>query len=281
MGSHFLSVVYGLGAAFSYGTGDFVGGIATKKTSVFPVIIVSQLTGGLLLFVAALMLAQPFPGRFDILMGAASGVCGTSGLACLYKGLSEGRMGIVAPIAAVISTVFPVVVGMLIQGIPAVLQIAGFILAVISVWLLSGGGSQVGATGQELKLSIGAGLGFGLFFICISQISLEYILWPLVSARVTSIILFASFIWLNKKQLFPEKKDLFPIIIAGCCDALGNVFFVLAAKTGRLDISVVVTSIYPAITVLFAWIMLKERLSRAQWTGFWMVIAALLMIALE
>ncbi len=279
MGSHFLSIIYGLGAALSFGAGDFAGGIVTKKSPLFSVIIFSQLTGGLMLFGLASISGQTLPGLYDLFLGCCAGICGTIGLTCLYKGLSTGKMGIVAPVAAVVSAVFPVIVGIFIQGFPTILQLAGFALAIIAVWFLSGGKSKAPTLLSELKLPIAAGLGFGMFFIIISQVSADSILWPLISARIASIALFLPIAKIKQKNLIPLKENFPMIILAGVCDAAGNTFFVLASKIGRLDISVVVTSIYPAITVLLAWLILKEKLTKAQWTGFWIVLFALILIA--
>ncbi len=131
----------------------------------------------------------------------------------------------------------------------------------------------------ELKLPVAAGLGFGMFFIIISQVSADSILWPLISARVASIALFLPIAKIKQTHLIPAKENFLMIILAGGCDAVGNIFFVLASKIGRLDISVIVTSLYPAITVLLAWVILKEKLTKAQWTGFWIILFALMLIA--
>ena len=279
MGAHFLSVVYGLGAALNFGAGDFAGGIATKKNPVFTVIIFSQLTGGLILLGLAVILNQNLSSVSDLFLGCLAGICGTMGLTCLYKGLATSKMGLVAPVAAVVSAVFPVIVGIFIQGWPTALQLTGFGLAIIAVWLLSGGGVKAPMLLGELKLPVAAGLGFGMFFIIISQVSADSILWPLISARVASIALFLPIAKIKQTHLIPAKENFLMIILAGGCDAAGNIFFVLASKIGRLDISVIVTSLYPAITVLLAWVILKEKLTKAQWTGFWIVLFALMLIA--
>ncbi|MCP4670496.1 MAG: DMT family transporter [Desulfobacula sp.] len=279
MGSHLLSIIYGLGAALSFGAGDFAGGIVTKKSPVFSVIIFSQLTGGLMLFGLVVFSGQTLPGLYDLFLGCLAGICGTMGLTCLYKGLSNGKMGVVAPVAAVVSALFPVLVGIFIQGLPGMSQLAGFVLAIIAVWLLSGGGAKTPILFSELKLPVAAGLGFGMFFIIISQVSTDSILWPLISARVASITLFVPIATIKQKNLIPLKENFPMIILAGVCDAAGTIFFVLASTIGRLDISVVVTSIYPAITVLLALFILKEKLTKAQWAGFWIVLLALILIA--
>lgn len=232
-----------------------------------------------MLFGLALFLEQGIPGVKDLCFGAVAGLCGTSGLACLYSGLSKGNMGVVAPVAAVVSAVFPVIIGMILQGLPPLVQLAGFPLAILAVWFLSGGRTRTRMDAEQFKLAFAAGIGFGLFFIIISQVSDESILWPMISARAASIVIMFYVARLKKQICFPALGNLIPIVLAGVFDAGGNIFFVLASLNGRLDISVVVTSLYPAFTVILALMILKERLTKTQWAGFFLVTAALVLIA--
>jgi len=283
LGSHFLSIIYSLGAALSFGAGNFAGGIATKKSPILLVIIFSQITGGLILFGLVLITDQALPGLYDIFLGCLSGLFGNFGLACLYKGLSKVKMGVVAPVSAVVSVVFPVIAGIYLQGLPANTQITGFALAIIAIWLLSGGGAKNTIALHELKLPFAAGLGFGMYFIIISQVSTNSILWSLVVARIALIMIIAPIVLIKEAKkrysnIILLKDNFLTIMFAGGCDAVGSMFFVMASKIGRLDISVIVTSLYPAVTVLLAWFILKEKLTKAQWTGFWIVFFALMLI---
>ncbi len=278
-GTEFLSVVYGLASALSWGAGDFSGGVATKRASVYAVIVVSQLLGGLLLLALALILAEAVPSADNLLFGGLAGVCGTFGLVALYSGLAKGRMGIVAPVSAVVTAALPVAVSMFTLGLPPVPQLVGFGLVFVAVWLLSRGESRDPIQWRELTLPIAAGVGFGLFFILIARVSSSSVLWPLISARGTSVVLLSIFTLIRRQPIVPRQAPLPVIALAGIFDTGGNAFFALATRVGRLDISAMLSSLYPAATVLLAWLILKERLGLRQWIGVGAALLALVLIA--
>lgn len=278
IGSELSSVFYGLASALSWGTGDFSGGLATKRSSVYGVVLGSQFLGAIFLTLIALALAEPFPAWPDLLYGAVAGLAGVLGLLALYRGLAEGRMGVVAPVAAVVTAIVPVVIGFVIEGLPALPQAVGLGLALVAVWFISGAGTTLDVRGGELRLPVLAGLGFGLFFILIDRVSVGAVLWPLVAARVASVTMLG--LWAGPRQAIPTTWRVVPVIaLAGIFDSGGNAFFALAAQSGRLDIAVVLSSFYPATTVLLAWLILKERLSLPQWAGVAAALAAVVLIA--
>ena len=130
-------ILFGLASAASWGAGDFSGGLAAKRSPVYSVVILSQLVGLVLLVALALLLSEPFPTPSDLLWGAAAGLVGGLGLMALYQGLATGRMGVVAPVNAVVSAALPVLFGIWVEGPPAIQQFAGFGLAFVGVWLVS------------------------------------------------------------------------------------------------------------------------------------------------
>lgn len=280
MGSELFSVVYGLSSAASWGAGDFCGGVAAKRTDVYGVIIVSQIIGGILLLALALMLGEAVPEAVHLFTGGMAGLCGAFGLVALYRGLAQGRMGVVAPLAAVVAAVLPVLVGIFNEGFPGIWQILGFIAAFIAVWFLSRGSRHAPFQLSDLKLPFFAGIGFGLFFILIDRVSSVSVLWPLVSARASSATLFSLFALAGKKRIARLRNRFLIIAFAGIFDTGGNAFFALATRIGRLDISTVISSLYPAVTVLLAWLILKEKLDRSQWVGIFSALTALVLIAL-
>jgi drug/metabolite transporter (DMT)-like permease len=274
------AVVYGLASAASWGAGDFSGGVATKRSNVYSVIIVSQLVGGALLLALAFLLAEAIPSPDNLLFGGLAGISGALGLVALYTGLAGGRMGIVAPITAVVTAFFPIIVGIINEGFPSTWQLLGFGIALIAVWFLSRGGGDATIQARELSLPIAAGLGFGLFFIFIDRVSDSAILWPLVAARIASISMLFVFVTTRRQGKIPARNQFLIIALAGILDTGGNAFFALATRLGRLDISAVLSSLYPAATVLLAWFILKERLVLQQWVGVVAALLALVLIAL-
>jgi drug/metabolite transporter (DMT)-like permease len=278
-GSEALAVVYGLASAASWGAGDFTGGFASKRSSVYSVIVISQLVGALFLVGLTFALAESMPSLDNLILGGIAGLSGAIGLVALYTGLARGRMAIVAPFTAVVAAFFPVIVGIVSEGLPAPRQLVGFGAALIAIWFLSQAGNGSALRLNELALPFLAGLGFGLFYILIDRVSQAAILWPLVAARVASISMLSLLIAVRRQAKAPPTNQLFIVALAGALDAGGNAFFALATQVGRLDISAVLASLYPAATVLLAWFILKERLVRQQWLGVVAALIALVLIA--
>jgi len=272
------TVVFGLAASLSWGSGDFSGGLASRKAHVFSVVVAVYIAGLVLLSILALASAEPLPSWRDVLWGASAGLAGTVGLTAFYRALAIGRMGINAPITAVLAAAVPVIFSALYQGLPGPLQLAGFVLALLAVALISRPEKASGRP-EGLGLALLAGLGFGGFLILIGQVSAHAIFWPLTAARVTSLLFMLVFVRLMGQPLLP-RKSVFPLIIlAGALDVAGNVFFVLATHAGRLDVAAILSSLYPAVTVILAAIVLKERVSRIQTIGILMALLAILLIS--
>ncbi len=271
------AALFGLLSALSWGTGDFAGGMATKKSSTYFVVLLSQVIGVVILLLLALVVGEIWPRPVDLLWGAVGGVAGAIGLLALYQGLARGRMGVVAPLAAVVPTHPPLFVSFWLEGWPGTRPLIGFILAILAVWLISRTQEEGGIARQDVTLAGIAGLGFGLFFVFLDQVGEGYVLWPLVAARLTSISLLAVVVAVLRPRPFPTVRELPTIALSALGDSGGNGFFLLATQLGRLDVAAVLSSLYPATTVLLAWIILKERLQGGQW---WGVAAALLAIVL-
>ena len=274
-----LNLAFGVGSALSWGAGDFSGGFATRRSSALTVIFYSQWVGGALMLAMAWLLAEKIPPVSFFLFGAGAGLFGVLGLICLYKGLAMGRMGLVAPISAIMTAILPILFSLALEGLPRITQLLGFGLGLFAVFLLSLGDGDGRVTAMELVLSLVAGVCFGLFFIFLGWVSHEAILWPLVGARCASLALLAGLLVYLKPQRKPVKADFIFIVLAGILDVAGNSFFALAARYGRLDISAVLASFYPAATVLLARLVLKEVMQPRQWAGVAMALAALGLIA--
>jgi drug/metabolite transporter (DMT)-like permease len=272
------ALVWGLTSAVTWGAGDFCGGMASKRNNVYSVILVSQVVGALVMLGLAVWLEPTLPGPLYWLLGGLAGVAGMLGLVAFYTGLAGGRMGLVAPLSAVMTAILPVLVGIVLEGWPAATQIAGFGAALLAIWLLAWSGNARLA-GRELGLAAVAGLGFGLFFILIDQVSDQAIFWPLLAARLASVSCLLVFMAARRQVTLPPASQLPLIAVTGILDVGGNAFFALASHMGRLDIASVFSSLYPASTVILAWLILKERLLKQQWLGVLAALAALVFIA--
>ena len=274
-----LGIIYGLAAASSWGAGDFCGGLAARRTHVYSVVILSQTVGLGLLILLALLLAEPVPALSDLLLAAVAGLAGTIGLAALYGGLATGPMGVVAPIAAVVSVVLPLIFGLFLEGFPALPQLLGFALALFAVWLITRPGTGARIETRHLVLPLIAGIGFGVFLILIDHVSAAAVLWPLAAARAASIPALLIALIIARQPAKPAASLIPLILLVGLLDTGGNAFYALAARAGRLDIAAVLGALYPAMTVVLAQFVLKERLSRREGLGLALALLAVVLIA--
>ena len=280
----FGSVFYGLLAATTWGMGDFSGGIATRRANVVVVMLFSQLVGISMFTLLALVTHEQFPSPRDLAWGAAAGVAGLVGIAALYSAMALGQMGIVAPISGVITAALPVLAGALMQGLPNPLNLLGFALALVGVFLISRSGDGT-ARPVSIVLAVIAGFGFGGFLILIAQAQHGTVFWPLAAARAASITV--SVLGVLGQRAFSRlprnplpRNALLPAVLAGVLDSSGNLFFVLSSQAGRLDVAGVLSSLYPATTVLLALALLHERLLRSQAVGVLLALAAIPLISL-
>jgi drug/metabolite transporter (DMT)-like permease len=279
VGSEWLTVVFGLGAALAWGSGDFAGGIATQRSHVYSVVFTSHLIGLGLAVGLALLLDEPIPPAWSLMAGGLAGIAGAIGVAALYRGLARGPMGIVAPVAAVVTAAGPVVLGSIVEGIAAGRQLLGFGLAFVGVWLISRTGDGGPFRVADLVLPVIAGVGFSLYLIFIDQASEAATLWPLVAVRIASLVFVLIVTLLARKQPFAAARHLPLIALVGFSDVTGNALYALAAQVGRLDVAAVLSSLYPAATVLLAWSVLRERVTCWQGVGIAIALVAILLLA--
>jgi drug/metabolite transporter (DMT)-like permease len=203
IGSGLSVIILGLASAASWGAGDFSGGLATKRTSVYSVVVISQFVSLLLLSLSAILIPEGSITIQDLVIGGIAGVCGAAGLVALYIGLARGPMGVVAPVTGVVAAFVPVFFGMLSEGLPPLGKAVGFLVALFAVWMISQSDQQNKIRLIDLGLPVFAGLGFGIFYILIDQVSANAIFWPLVSARGASILLVLILGLLNRNMVCP------------------------------------------------------------------------------
>ena len=274
------AVLFGSLSALCWGTGDFCGGLASRRTNLFLVITVSQFAGLALLVFIALLSAEPLPVPTDLLLGALAGLAGTAGLAALYAGLVGGKMGIAAPVAAVVSAAIPVALAATLEGLPSPVQTAGLVIGLFAIWFLSGIGLPHREPNDPLWLPFLAGFGFAAFYIIIDQVSSRSVYWPLVAARTASAVLMLLIVLWRGYGSKPAPAQLRLMILTGIFEIGGSTFYALSARAGRLDIAVVLVSLFPAATVLLARTVLHEKLNRIQIAGVALALLALILIAL-
>jgi len=266
-----MSPFLALLSALTFGSADFLGGIATRKSGrVFSVVVISQVAG-LSMVLAGLAVGGGELIRDDIGWAAGGGVAGSVGLVLLYRGLSIGTMSVVAPLSAILTAVVPVAWGLTTGERPSAVAFTGIPLALLAIALVSGTRPSQFRQGPGMLEGIGAGVGFGVFFILIAN-SESTELWTLTFARLASISVIIAVALLSRASLRPAPGSGWLILGIGTIDTLANLLFLMAERRGLLTLVSVITALYPASTVLLARVFLHESLSRTQWIG--LILAA-------
>jgi drug/metabolite transporter (DMT)-like permease len=269
-------------SALLYGAADFCGGLAARKSPLFAVLALSQGIGLVLAIAASAVLGVGIPPGRDLAWGALAGLCGAVGIATLYAALATTIVAVASPVAAVIGAAIPMLLGVATGDRPGVLSWVGITLAIPSIVLLTAGPMEKGG-GEKLRkavwLGIAAGVSFGLFFSAISRTSAGSGLWPLASARVTVVALVLLFALFSRRSLRVTASELPVVTLAGLLDMVANIAFLLACRSGMLTIVAVISSLYPGPTVLLAWLVLRERMSRLRVAGIMLALAGVALIS--
>jgi drug/metabolite transporter (DMT)-like permease len=243
------------------------------------VVLWSQPLGGLVALAIAIARGEPGIAPTDTFWAVLAGLSGPTALVCFYRGLAVGRMGVVAPIAGVLGAGIPVVVGGVLEGLPTGLQFIGIALALVSVLLVTRTADSGGNDRLAVGLALIAGVGFGLFFVFLGRVEAGSVFLPLVVVRIVATILMASVVLATRGSWRLARSSYVPVVIAGVLDAGGNLWYLLAAQEGRLDVAAVLASLYPVVTIVLAAALLRERIGRWQAIGIAAALVAIVFIA--
>ncbi len=266
-----MAIALALMTAIVYGSSDFLGGLASRRTATIGVVVWSQATG-LAVLAAAMPILGGRAGAGDIAWGALCGLAGIAAIGLLYRGLAIGTMGVVSPVSAVLGASIPLVFGVAFHGErPTWIAYAGIAAALAAVVCVGADPSaeRTRRPPPGLLEALLAGVGFGVYFIMLSQTRADAGLVPLLAARVTSVVLLVAgaLIFGGTANLSVARPAVALIAFCGALDVTANVLYIIAAHTGLLSIVAVLSSLYPAATVALAAIVLRERLARLQWIG--------------
>jgi drug/metabolite transporter (DMT)-like permease len=277
-----LSIINGLLSALSWGAGDFAGGLATRKLGPYRAVFYCDLLGLLLLLLVNAFYREAMPSTSAMMLAGLAGMCGSVGLMTLYYSMAHGQMSIAAPVSALFAAALPIIVGAIIQGLPTFVQFIGFGLALLAVWLISQGDTLNRLPLDrlsDLRLPILAGLGFGSYFIIMhyATVGISSTVWPMIASRFAATFMLFALVLLRRESFSVQRDAWGVVMVNATLDVGGNLFYLLALQSGRLDISAILSSLYPGATVILAWIFLKERITWSQWAG---ILTALLAIAL-
>ncbi len=273
----FTTAAYGLAAVLAWGTSDFLGGYATRRANAFLFTTVVNLGGLLLVGTLVSTSHAPFPSARSVAWVLAGGVSGGSALAIFYRALSSGRMGLAAPVAAVLSAAIPTVVSMFTEGMPGRIRIMGFVCAAAGLWLITR--TEDGGSPEGVGMAVLAGIGFAGFYLCVRQAGDASAFWIASFTRAGGLVITGLIVLTQGKFRDITATGVRWGILTGCIDSVGTILFVRASQTGRLDEAVVISSLYPAITVLLARLFLHEHFTRWRFVGLLAALAAVPMIA--
>ncbi|MGA3195774.1 MAG: DMT family transporter [Terriglobales bacterium] len=272
-----------------WGASDFLGGVGARRANVFLFTSIVHLSGMVLAGTLALILGSPFPAGHSILWSLMAGAAGGSALAVFYRSLARGQMGLIAPVAAVLSAAIPALLTAFSEGIPHRRQLLGFLLAGVGVWLISRTEKTADTIGGEqgenetrprgLGMAVLAGCGFAGFYLCIHRAGNGSPLWLSIWSRLASLTVTMAFVIIGRQFRSVPRSVVGIAVAAGILDISGSVVFVRASQLGRLDSAVFLSSLYPVVTVILARIFLHEHFSRTRTLGMFAALAAVPLIA--
>ena len=281
LASNLLGIVFALTSAIVWGGGDFSGGLASRRITPYQVMVLASPIGLGLLLLCAFLWRESLPSLNGTGWAVLAGLAGTVGLTALYRALSMGHTAVVGPTSAVLCAVLPVLFSIFTVGMPGLLRLVGFGVALAGIWLVAqpAAGSDRRISRQGFLLACLAGIGFGFFFILLGQVEHGSVFYPLVAARGIESLAALVMVMVTGTRL-PAWKENRVAQLAGLLDAGGNIFYMLARQLTSLDVAAVLASLYPASTVILAGIVLKEKVSARQWLGVGLCLAAIALITL-
>jgi len=276
--AQYIPAAYSLTAVGVWGASDFLGGVGARRANAFLFTAIVHVSGLVVVGALALITHAPFPGHASLVWSLIAGSVGGIALALFYRSLASGNMGMVAPVAAVLGAAIPTIVTAFAEGFPGYRHVLGFVLAGIGVWLISRTEGDAGRP-EGIGMAVLAGIGFAGFYLCIHQAGSASALWVAASSRSASLLVTGVFVLFGRHLRAVAAPVLAIAIVAGILDISGTAVFIRAAQIGRLDAAVVLSSLYPAVTVLLARIFLHEHFSRARTIGMVAALVAVPMIA--
>jgi drug/metabolite transporter (DMT)-like permease len=232
----------------------------------------------LALVAAIVLLKLPAPSWNYLGLAFCAGIAGGAGLAVFYKALSLAPMGLTAALTGLFTALVPVIAGVFAEGAPSLVQILGFVLAAVSIWLVARAPGESAAI-RALWLGMLAGLGFGVLLVLLKYASQGGVIWALTTARSASTSIMLSALLLKRGKVVVGRGYLWLGALTGLLDTGGNLLYTLATKVGRMDVAAVLSSLYPAVTILLAVMILKERATRIQLFGMVLALIAVALIS--
>lgn len=295
-----MDVLLGIGVAAGLGLADFFGGMSGRRTGPIRTIAGVQVVGGTIMGIYLLATWQPLGGTRELLLAVVAGGALTLGIGFMYTGFTWGRIAVVAPVTAALIAVLTFAAGLVRGERPSPLALAGIGLAIVAVILISRPPRAAGAEGAapaertgkrfglgaELGLSLAAGASLATFQTTIGEIGDAAGVAPLLVVRAAAIALsVAALLVVWRRAGFPRprpprRSTVVPVVASGFLLLLAHALLLEALSQGFLSIVGPITALSPAFTVVPAWIVLDEHISRVQVVGMVVATAGLVLVAL-
>jgi uncharacterized membrane protein len=270
--------VLGLASAIAWGAGDFGGGWTGRRAPVLGIGIGIDAIGVVVMTGVAAAIGEPWPGPVTLLLAAFAGVCAVVGLLGLYAGLAVGRMGVVAPVTAVIAAILPVVVGFVRLGLPGIGVLTGIGCALVAVVLVSRSPDPTGRR-SGIEYAVVGGVGIGLFNVAVGAFPEDLVAWPLAVIKGVALVATVAIVAVGRRPWRIPGPLVPAVATVAVLDLAGNGFYILATQAGRLDVAATLSSLYPVTTIVLAILLLHERVSRSHLAGIIMAALAVALIA--
>lgn len=275
---HLGPTAYSVAAVLIWGTSDFAGGYGSRRSNAFVLTAFSHVCALVLMTAVAWTSHGTLPSGRSMAWAIAAGAVGGFSLAIFYRALASGQMGLTAPIGALIGAAIPTLADIGMEGAPSRWTIVGFVLAIIAIWLITRPEETQSGRPAGVAMAALAGVGFAGFYLCIHQASGSPV-WVAAISRIGSLTATSIAVFAVRAPLKLSLSGTLLGALAGFLDISASALFIFANQHGRLDEAVVITSLYPAVTVLLAWLLLKEHFSRWRFVGLLAALVAVPLIA--
>jgi len=282
-----MAILLGLASAIAFGVSDYLAGVLSRRLHFTLVGLISQVSATALAWASLPWTGGPRPATAALAWGALSGIGGGVGSLALYRGLGRGKMSVVGPLSSVGAAALPALAGIALGDRPSPLAIGGVLLALPAIWLVASSSGRPGGERAAGPSGVGdgllAGAGFGLLFIGLARAGDGAGLWPVATGQLTALILLTVVVGVRLATTRPAlpggPRALLPPLLVGCLSVTATLLYFLATHSGLLTIVAVLASLYPGITVLLAWLLLGERITRVQRAGLALCAVAVVAIA--
>lgn len=303
LGKSDLGILYGLAAALSWGSADFIARFSAQRIGAYRTLFFMQSVGSLC---GVLYIASTIPGHglAAVAAGAAAHwqltifMGGMSGLSMLafYSALEHGTVSIVAPIASS----YPALTVLLSYASGERLsraRLAGVALTLGGVLLASiseiAPAAPADASSQTRDSATSRKLAPGVLFAIVCAIAFGVTYWALgffaipAWGAVNTVLIqrFSTVVWLvvaaapmGRSLAPPSGNGWLLILVIGFLDAFGFLMSNHGFESEQVGVMTVLGSLFGAVTLILAFIFLGERLARRQWMGVGLIFAGILLI---